>query len=63
MKTKVIKQADLTTECWLIQIWGKEHCKSCEFRGTKECGGKRIRKTGKNSKGISAPLQAVKEVV
>jgi len=49
---KTVKQANLTSECVLIQMFGKSACLTCDVRGTKECGGKKIRKTGKNSKGI-----------
>ena len=44
MQTKIINQADLTPECWVIQMWGIEQCDTCEFLDTDECGGKRIRK-------------------
>ena len=43
MKIKTIKQSDLTSECWLIQMWGIEACDTCEFLNTKECGGREIR--------------------
>lgn len=47
MKAKIVKQRELSSECRLIQIWGKASCKTCEALNTKECGGKKIRKTGK----------------
>jgi len=53
-KCKTIKQTDLTSECWSIQIWGITACQTCEFLDTDECGGKRIRKLindGKYSRG------------
>ena len=56
MKVKQVKQANMTAECWSIQIWGKEYCETCEFKDTDECGGKQIRKTGKNEKGIEVPI-------
>lgn len=43
MKAKLIRQSDLTSECWTIQMWGIEACKDCEALNTKECGGARIR--------------------
>jgi len=43
MKTKTVNQADLTSECWSVQIWGISACSNCEFLDTDECGGKRIR--------------------
>jgi len=52
------KQSDLSGECWAVQFQGKEACKKCEFRGTKECGGKNIIKTGKTTKGKSVPLKS-----
>jgi hypothetical protein len=56
MKERIVPQKDLTAECWSIQFWGKDACKKCEFRDTKKCGGKDIRKTGKNKKGKRSPL-------
>lgn len=43
----------LSSECWGIQMFGRKYCKTCPHRGTKECGGKRILKTGKNAKGYT----------
>ena len=51
------KQSDMSSECWAVQFQGKEACKKCEFRGTNECGGKRIIATGKTSKGKTVPLK------
>jgi len=52
---KQVKQANLTGECWSVQVWGLEQCKTCRYKG-KDCGGKNIRKTGKNEKGIAVPI-------
>ena len=52
MEVTKVKQADLTSECWLIQFRGLSACRECEFLNTAECGGKKIRKTLVNSKGI-----------
>lgn len=49
---KTVKQANLISECWLIQMFGKSECLMCDIKDTPECGGKNICKTGKNSKGI-----------
>jgi len=43
-----VNQSELTSDCWLIQIKGLEACKTCEVKGTKECGGKNIIKKLKN---------------
>lgn len=51
-----IKQAELTGECWLVQAWGLDQCKTCDVKDTSECGGKNIRSTGKNTKGLQVPL-------
>jgi len=51
-----IPQAELTAECWLVQMAGLERCETCEFVDTEECGGVDIRKTGKNEKGHKVPL-------
>jgi hypothetical protein len=48
MKVKIINKKDLTSDCWLIQFEGLEACKTCEFRNTKECGGKNIIKKLQN---------------
>lgn len=61
MKTITVEQSKLTAECWLVQFWGRSACKTCEFRGTEDCGGRQIRKTGKNSQGIRVPVSSVKE--
>jgi hypothetical protein len=49
---KQIKQNDLSSECWLVQMRGVDACKGCEAYQTPECGGQEILKTGKNDKGI-----------
>jgi len=57
MKIKTIHQANLTAECWLVQIWGLEECNTCEFKDTPDCGGQQIWKTGKNEKNLSVPIE------
>jgi len=54
--SKTINQGDLTSECWMVQMFGTLRCETCEFKDTPECGGKNIRKTGKNEKGLEVPL-------
>lgn len=51
-----IPQSKLTSECWLVQFRGFEACKDCEVKGTPDCGGKSIIKTGKNEKGFVVPI-------
>jgi hypothetical protein len=46
----------LTSECWLIQFEGLSACEHCQFKNTKECGGKEIRKRLLNKKGQKVPL-------
>ena len=53
----IIKQKNLTSECWLIQFKGLNACKDCEFKNTSNCGGKNIIKTLMNKKGIKIPLK------
>ena len=53
MKFKIIQQKALTTECWSVQIWGLSYCDTCEFKDTNQCGGKRIRETGRNRIGCN----------
>jgi hypothetical protein len=56
MIARIIPQKDLTSECWGVQMQGLSACKSCEFRDTEECGGKKIRESKKNEKGKRVPL-------
>ena len=56
MKTTIINQSKLSSECWSIQAHGFEYCKTCEFKNTKDCGSKQIIKTGKNKLGIKIPI-------
>lgn len=42
MKTYTVKQRELTSDCWLIQIQGIEACKECDYWGTRDCDGKKI---------------------
>jgi len=56
MKIWSVRQSDLTSECWLIQFQGLEACKTCEVLNTRDCGGKKIRKTLQNEKGIAVPV-------
>jgi len=56
IESRTIKQSELTSECWGIQMAGPEKCETCEFRDTPECGGQDIRKTGKNKLGHAVPL-------
>jgi hypothetical protein len=50
-RTKRIRQKDLTSDCWMVQVWSLPYCSgfgdpesACEYLGTEECGGERIRK-------------------
>jgi hypothetical protein len=53
----MIKQAMLTAECWMIQMFGPDQCKACECRAKpNQCGGLKIRETGKNEKGHDVPV-------
>lgn len=54
--TRTVSHKDMTGECLIVQTWGLDRCKDCEYRNDKECGGKRIRMTGRNSKGIAVPI-------
>lgn len=56
MKARIVRQGDLTSECWMVQFRGLEACRDCEFRDTEDCGGQEIRKTLKNNKGKDIPL-------
>jgi hypothetical protein len=56
-----IKQNELTSECWLIQIDGINACKKCKYKDTKECGGSNIRKKLINKKGYEVPLNEVNQ--
>ena len=54
--SRIVPQAHFSMECWGIQLEGLSRCDHCEYRGTHECGGKKIRKTGKNNLGFEVPL-------
>ena len=56
MKSRTIHQSNLTSECWLVQVWGLEFCENCQFKDTEECGGKDIRSTGKNALNKKVPI-------
>ncbi len=50
MVSKVIKQEQLTSDCWTIQFWGLDACRCCEFKGSVECGGgKTLKKMQKDA--------------
>lgn len=51
-----VKQKNLTSECWFVQMWGLDQCETCEVKDTPDCGGKEIRETLKNSQGLSVPV-------
>lgn len=53
---KTMQQHKLTSECCDVQIWGLKECNTCEAKNTDDCGGQKIRKTGKNEKGWKVPL-------
>ena len=57
VRTRSIPQSKLTSECWTIQFRGLDACETCEFKDTKECGGKEIRKKLMNVKGHKVPLE------
>lgn len=53
---RMVKQSHMTSECWSVQLYGLTACETCEAKGKRDCGGKRILKTGKNSFGFSVPI-------
>lgn len=55
MEVRTVSQNKMTSECWPVQVWGMDQCKTCEFK-KRGCGGKNIRQTGKNAKGHTVPL-------
>jgi len=55
-KMVIVEQSKLSSECMLIQIFGKRSCETCEVKGKKDCGGKSIKATGINEKGIQVPI-------
>lgn len=51
VRSKSVKQASLTSDCWPVQVWGLAYCSGfgdysamCEYLATDECGGQAIRK-------------------
>ena len=51
-----VRQGNLTGECWMVQFNGRDYCETCEYKGTPDCGGKEIRLSGKNTKGLDVPV-------
>lgn len=56
VNVKTVKQAELSSECWVVQFEGLSACETCELRDTEECGGPSIRKSGKNELGNDVPV-------
>jgi len=56
LQKRIIQQADLTSECWSVQVWGFDACEKCELKGTDDCGGKEMCETGQNEKGLNIPI-------
>lgn len=56
---KTVRQADLTSECWTVQVWGLDACKDCEFLNTEDCGGKSVREAMLAGKRDSTGLPSV----
>jgi hypothetical protein len=52
-----VPQSKLSSECFAIQFQGLKACEHCEYKGKKDCGGKKIRKTLMNEKGFQVPLR------
>jgi len=51
VRTKRVRQASLTSECWPVQVWGLAYCSGfgnypamCEYLATDECGGQVTRR-------------------
>jgi hypothetical protein len=61
MHANMVKQSQLSSECWGVQVLGLCHCTDCEFLDTKDCTGKRIRRTGKNANGFRVPLSGLSD--
>lgn len=40
----------------MVQVWGLAFCEGCEYRNSRDCGGKKIRKTGKNELEKAVPI-------
>lgn len=59
MKIKIISQKMLSSECWLVQVWGFEVCTDCRYQDTEQCGGRNILITGQNILGHKIPLPDV----
>jgi hypothetical protein len=56
MRKRVVNQGALSAECWMVQVFGVEYCKGCEYLHTEECGGQDILEKGENDKGIKIPI-------
>ena len=50
-------------ECWGVQINGLKHCENCKWTGISACEGKKIVKTGYNSKYYKIGLYGIEPSV
>jgi len=57
MRVRVIHSKNLSSECLSVQAWGLAYCRTCPFKNTKNCGGKRIRKLLQNLLGQKVPIE------
>jgi hypothetical protein len=50
-RVKVVLGSGLTSDCWMVQVWGLQYCSGfgdpenmCDYLATEKCGGYRIRR-------------------
>lgn len=56
MKVRIVHSANLSSECWMVQVWGFSHCRTCAYNNTRKCGGRIIQNTGINTLGKKVPI-------
>jgi hypothetical protein len=51
-----VRQSNLSAECFMVQVFGEHACEDCEYRGTPDCGGQNVLRTGRNEHGHAVPV-------
>jgi len=56
MNVRIVHSSNLSSECWMVQVWGLSRCTTCPYDNTQECGGRNIQNTGINALGKNVPI-------
>lgn len=55
-RARQVRQSNLSAECFMVQVFGETACADCEYRGTPDCGGQNVLRTGRNEHGHAVPV-------